>query len=94
MFTEHQPQALCRQFIHVSSHLILPAVPRGSNYNYSLLKDLEAEAQHRAKALPGRATREAGSPLDFFGLQQSDPQPWVRMLPLKLQQSITPIPDS
>lgn len=68
-------------------------VPRGSNYNYSLLTDLEAAAQHRVKAPPGRAMSEAGSLLAFSGLQHSGLQPWVTtMLSLKLQQNITAIP--
>lgn len=63
VFTEHQPRALYRQFIHVSSHLILPIIPGGRDYNYSLLTDLETEARHRAKTPPGHAVCEASSHL-------------------------------
>lgn len=91
MFTEHQPRALYRQFIHVSSHLILPIIPGGRDYNYSLLTDLETEARHRAKTPPGPAVSKGAL---IFGLQQSGPHLWVGVLPLKLKQgSIAPIPD-
>lgn len=80
MFAEQQPQDLLGRFIHVSSHLILPIVPGGSYCNYSLLTDLEAEAQQKPKTPPGRSTSGARSLLDFFGLQQSGPHPWARPL--------------
>lgn len=52
MFTEHLLQALCRQFIHASSHLILTIIPGGRYCDCSLSTDTWTEAQNRARPLP------------------------------------------